>query len=119
MKPLILFLFLTATAYTQVTLDSAQVSKLIIKLNHLQELIVTDSLNNIIITNQDKIISGYAIQVRNDSTMLADKTLTIGELRKEVGELRENKGFNWLQVTGITVGTSLFVAFITWLLSKE
>lgn len=90
----IFLLTLSVNCFAQLTLDSVQVSKLIWKLNQREELLVKDSLNTVIIAQQDSVITGYGKEVTNLERINTNLSTDNQWLRQEVERLKET-GLKW------------------------
>jgi len=119
MKTLIIicaFLLLPFASRAQLTLDSAQVSKLIIKLNKLDEFIINDSLNTIIIAKKDSVIGTYKSEIVNHERINTNLSAEVAWLEQELARVKES-GLKWFHYAG--GGTLILViGILTGLLIK-
>lgn len=114
---LIIFIIsLTSPIWSQLTLDSAQVSKLIIKLNQREELIITDSLKTVIISKKDSVITTYAKELENTERINTNLITDNQWLRQEIARVKES-GLKWFHYLGGS-GLILTIGILTGILIK-
>lgn len=93
---MILFsVFLTSGIRSQLTLDSTQVSKLIIKLNERVYLLQKDSLSEIELSKKDTLISDQEKQLSNKDIIIGNYVIDIGYLRAENVRLKAEIESKW------------------------
>lgn len=84
---------------SQVTLDSAQVSKLIIKLNEREYLLQKDSLTSIELSKYDSLVVNLETVNGNLETIITNKDQTITELRQSLARIEESS-LKWFHYAG-------------------
>lgn len=102
--------------YPQVTLDSSQVSKLIIKLNEREYLLQKDSLTTIELAKKDTLIFNLEANNGDLNRMNFNLESTNFELKKQVAVLQEG-GLKWYHYTA-GGGAILVIGYLLGLLSK-
>jgi len=115
-KTIIITILLTSPIWSQVTLDSSQVTKLIIKLNEREYLLKKDSLTTIELAKQDTVIFNLENIRVNLERQVFNADVTIFELKKQVAKLTES-GLKWFHYAGGSV-LILTIGILTGLLIK-
>jgi len=113
---LITILLISANTFSQVTLDSAEVSRLIDKLHRLEYLEKNDSLNNELLNVKDTIIINLETEVSNYSRMNFNLEETNFYLKKQLAEVSEG-GLKWYHYAGGST-LILIIGILTGLLIK-
>jgi len=118
MKLLIILLTISLTSpiWSQVTLDSSEVSKLIDKLHKLNYLEKNDSINNIQLILKDSVISTYQTEVINDNRIITNLETDNQWLRQELANLKSAGLAWWVYPSG--GGLILIIGILTGLLIK-
>lgn len=119
MKTIILLTFiilLSSPICSQVTLDSSQVTKLIIKLNEREYLLKKDSLSALELLKKDTIITNLENENGNLNRIIFNDDATIFELRKQIAQI-EQSSLKWFHYAGAS-GLILTIGILTGLLIK-
>jgi len=113
---LIIIISLTSPIWSQITLDSAQVTKLINKLNEREYLLKKDSLITIELSKKDTLIYNLEAIRSNLERQVFNDDATIFELKKQLARVSES-GLKWFHYAG---GAVLFtvIGILTGLLIK-